>query len=505
MAAIKPDFHIGPSTPTRYASFTNSSPTWGSAIAQLGNTWAQSHAKRKTAEADRQLKSEQAQKRASWAAAIGQGASVRDIAERDPSIIADSAFLGFLDKSKAPDRYEDVLDDQGRPIAQRGPQGRTFAHPLAPEPEGPAAETWEDVASPHGFGGAAQRSSVSGKLINYQGAPTQPKGSDRRTAKDQTGRLRYLDTGEPAFADSLFDQGGTPPEADAPPLKDQLSMVRDLSADWQKTTRPMQGLLDSSDRMEIGLKMAQDGDMLAGSQAILISFNKLLDPTSVVRESEYARSATGQSALETMKGYADKIARGGAGVTESELQSYVRFGKQVVQKALESTVGPERKRIERLVEFSGVDPALIFSGRFAPGGQGVPQGAPQGLPQAAPRAPQALEVAPPQAQPQAPPLAQAPDPQAQASQTPGFAALAKALAGPPRAQAAPPPRAPAPATASMGPAPASPLAQQRIADYSTLKPDALKRQVDRMNANRADYSPEELRAAAMAWQRAFGE
>ena len=106
--------------------------------------------------------------------------------------------------------------------------------------------------------------------------------------------------------------------------------------------------------------------MLAGSQAILISFNKLLDPTSVVRESEYARSATGQSALETMKGYADKLARGGAGVTEAELRSYVRFGKEVVQKAMASTVGPERKRIERLVKFSGVDPALIFSGRFAP-------------------------------------------------------------------------------------------------------------------------------------------
>ena len=284
MATSKVDFQIGPRTPTRYATFTDTSPTWGSAVAKMANSWATGHNKRKSAEADRQLQTEQAQKRGAWAQAIGQGASVRDIAQRDPSIIADSAFLGFLDKSKAPDRYEDVLDDQGRPIAQRGPQGRTFAHPLAPEPEGPPPETWEDVASPHGFGGAAQRSSVSGKLINYQGAPSQPQGGERQRAKDHTGRMRYIDDGSPVFADSLFDQGETPPEADAPPLKDQLSMVRDLSSDWQKTTRPMQGLLDSSDRMEIGLKMAQSGDMLAGSQAILISFNKLLDPTSVVRE-----------------------------------------------------------------------------------------------------------------------------------------------------------------------------------------------------------------------------
>ena len=473
--------NIAPPPMRSYANYTRSAtPTWGTTVAKLAATYIEARNKRKTAEADRAMQTEQAQRRAGWAQAIGEGASVRDIAQRDPSIIGDTAFLGFLDKSKAPDRYEDVLDDQGRPIAQRGPQGRTFAHPLAPEPEGPAPEMFEDVLDPYGFGGAAQRSSTTGELTGYRAAPTQPQGSERRTAKDMHGRLRYLDDGSPAFADSLFDQGETPPEVDAPPLKDRLSMVRDLSSDWQKTVRPMQGLLDSSDRMNIGFEMAKAGDMLAGRQSILISFNKLLDPGSVVRESEYARSATGQSALETLKGYADKLAQGGAGVTLKELESYKRFGEEVVKKALESTVGPERKRISRLVEYAGVDPELIFTGRFAPE-------APQARPQAAPA------------------LAQAAPPQTQAASSPGFSALAKALAGPQRAQAAPPPRAPAPATAGMGPAPAYSLERQRVQDYSTLKPAALQKQVAQMAANRADYSPEELRAAAMAWQRAFGE
>ena len=186
-----------------------------------------------------------------------------------------------------------------------------------------------------------------------------------------------IDDGSPAFSDDILGPGQAPEADDQPPLKDRLQMVRQLSADWQKTVRPMQGLLDQSARMNIGLRMARGGDMLAGSQAILISFNKLLDPTSVVRESEYARSATGQSALETMRGFVDKLSKGGAGVTISELESYKRFGEQVVQKALESRVGPERRRIERLVEYAGVDPELIFTGRFAPGA--APQGAPQAL------------------------------------------------------------------------------------------------------------------------------
>ena len=263
-------------------------------------------------------------------------------------------------------------------------------------------------------------------------------------------------------------------------------MVRDLSSDWQKTTKPMQGILDSSDRMNIGFEMAKSGDMLASSQLILISFNKLLDPGSVVRESEYARSATGQSALETLKGYADKLAQGGAGVTLSELESYKRFGEEVVKKALASTVGPERARISRLVEYAGVDPELIFTGRFAPE---APQAQPQAQPQAAPALAQA---APPQAQ-------------AQATATPGFSALAKALAGPGPERA--PARAPAPAAAGPGPAPAYSLPTQRVQDYATLKPDALQRQAARMAeklaVNPEAYPQAEIDALKVAFDRAF--
>ena len=334
--AEKVDFHVGLPGTVSGGGYGRSGyrPNWGSTVSSLANQWALKHAKGKAAEAERMQAEQQAQKRGAWAQAIGEGATIRDIAQRDPSIIADTAFLGFLDKSKAPDRYEDVLDDQGRPIAQRGPQGRTFAHPLAPEPEGPAPEMFEDVKDPFGHGGFGQRSSTTGKISGYRPAPGQPGESPRERAKDQHGRMRYLDDSSPVFADSVLDQGA-PPKAPDVPFKDQFEMVRKLSSDWQETARPMQGLMDSSDRMNIGFDMAKAGDMLAGSQAILISFNKLLDPGSVVRESEYARSATGQSALETLKGYADKLKKGGAGVTLKELESYRRFGEEVVAKALE--------------------------------------------------------------------------------------------------------------------------------------------------------------------------
>ena len=257
----------------------------------------------------------------------------------------------------------------------------------------------------------------------------------------------------------------------------------------------MQGLLDQSDRMNIGFEMAKGGDMLAGSQAILISFNKLLDPTSVVRESEYARFASGQSALETLKGYADRLSKGGAGVTLEELASYKRFGEQVVQKAMESTVGPERERISRLVKFAGVDPELIFTGRFA--SDAAPPGSPQ--PQQAPQRAQGLpqQVAAPPQQAQVQPRPQ------QAPQQPMLGALAQALTGGPTTPAQPQ----GPAAGGAGPSPADSLGQQRVQDYGALDPVALERQVGQMAAklavNPKAYSQEEIDAAKVAYDRAF--
>ena len=477
----RPDYEIGPSQGSmqllnRLAR--QPSRDLPSAIAQIGAAFIQSHAKKKKAEAARMQQEERALKRSGWADALGAGETLRGLAANDPTILGDQDFIKFwtsTEKGPDPETFEIADDPYGRGgIGQRSSTtGKIIGYqgPLAPE--GPAPETFEDVQDPYGRGGVGQRSSTTGKIIGYQGALPQTPARDRKTAKDMFGRLRYLDDGEPAFGDDIL---GHAPEADAPTtLKDRLSMVRDLSSDWQATVRPMQSLLDQSDRMEIGLRMAQEGDMLAGSQAILISFNKLLDPTSVVRESEYARSASGQSALETMRGFVDKLSKGGAGVTLEELQSYARFGEEVVQRALESTVGPERERISRLVEFAGVDPELIFSGRFAP----------------------------------KPPQGEAPPGQPQGQELPNSnAPLARALVGGQTAATLGAPQAP------QGQAPQAPGAMTggdnpRIAMYADMPKDALKRQVAQMAAklaaNPEAYSQAEINAAKGAYDIAFPE
>jgi len=71
--------------------------------------------------------------------------------------------------------------------------------------------------------------------------------------------------------------------------------------------------------------------MNAPSQAVLVTFQKLLDPTSVVRESEYARSGDGQSILQRMQGTVEKLLQGGAGVTQPELKNFYDLSQQLLK------------------------------------------------------------------------------------------------------------------------------------------------------------------------------
>jgi len=69
------------------------------------------------------------------------------------------------------------------------------------------------------------------------------------------------------------------------------------------------------------------GSNVAVDQSIITVFNKMLDPASVVRESEYARTPQDLSLLSRIRGKWDKIQRGGAGLDGNERQALYRMVK----------------------------------------------------------------------------------------------------------------------------------------------------------------------------------
>lgn len=164
------------------------------------------------------------------------------------------------------------------------------------------------------------------------------------------------------------------PEAGAGGLNpNQFALEKNrLTTQWTNATKTAAELDRQLGIMKQGMEAAKRGDMAAGSQAVLVTFQKILDPESVVRESEYARSASGQALLARIQGAYDRLAKGGAGVPLAELQKFADLAEQMATGA-----GAHRKavkaRIARNADYFGIPQNLIFEDyEFGTGGTVTP-------------------------------------------------------------------------------------------------------------------------------------
>lgn len=159
--------------------------------------------------------------------------------------------------------------------------------------------------------------------------------------------------------------------------KQELDETRQLANDYKKFTSGSREVQRQFGIMTETMKQIDDGtikDLNAATQAIVTTFNKILDPASVVRESEYARSPEGQAALNRLEGRMRSIVVGGPGLTPKDLKTFVDLSKVYVDQSLKSIEG-ETKRIEKVADKYGLDKDLIFSGSKTGGaaGEGQPK------------------------------------------------------------------------------------------------------------------------------------
>jgi len=87
------------------------------------------------------------------------------------------------------------------------------------------------------------------------------------------------------------------------------------------------GDLTEKDIKKLGLPQGTKGSLLAIDQTLITTFNKITDPNSVVRESEYARTPGDQAFVSRWQGFTKQIAEGGAGLTDSDRAAIVRMAK----------------------------------------------------------------------------------------------------------------------------------------------------------------------------------
>src|SRR3990167_2608244 len=155
----------------------------------------------------------------------------------------------------------------------------------------------------------------------------------------------------------------------------EANIINRLTTQWGTVSAPAKELDRQIGLMDSGLAAARRGDLAQGSQAVLITFQKILDPTSVVLASEYARSAQGQALITRIQGAAERLAKGGTGVSLAELEKFAALAKEAaaVQRKLLPAL---QDRIGKTADRYKIPRELIFEGAALTADQSAPQAAP---------------------------------------------------------------------------------------------------------------------------------
>lgn len=139
----------------------------------------------------------------------------------------------------------------------------------------------------------------------------------------------------------------------------EANMIGKLAGQWTAATKNATELQRQISIMRAGLGR-YDADPNGASQAVLVTFQKMLDPESVVRESEYARSAAGISALQRVQGWRDRLLKGGAGVPKAQLAEMVKTAELLIAHSKNGAAGV-RRRLGATAKRYNIPEELIFN------------------------------------------------------------------------------------------------------------------------------------------------
>jgi len=109
------------------------------------------------------------------------------------------------------------------------------------------------------------------------------------------------------------------------------------------------------------------GNKVASDQAMITLFNKITDPTSVVRESEYARTPANLALINRLKGKVEKVMTGGAGLTDQDRQAIISMVRQF-KAGYQELFNRTAQEYSDYAKGYGIDPTMVIGERRTTGG-----------------------------------------------------------------------------------------------------------------------------------------
>ena len=160
--------------------------------------------------------------------------------------------------------------------------------------------------------------------------PNQLYGPPRKSPEEIAEETRARREAELPFQQALLTMGANLRASSQPQQLNPnqvANQTRLLRQELQRATTGVREVRHQASLMDAGMAEARKGNLNAGSQAVLVTFQKILDPTSVVRESEYARSPQGLSIIQRMEGFLPRLMQGGPGVPLPELEKFAQLAR----------------------------------------------------------------------------------------------------------------------------------------------------------------------------------
>ena len=98
---------------------------------------------------------------------------------------------------------------------------------------------------------------------------------------------------------------------------------------------------------------------VASDQVLAVLFQKMLDPASVVRESEYARTPEGIALMRKIEAYIPQLKKGGLGISDADRKALYEMAQQLLTES-KITMNKHIERYTQLAQQYRVRPSLIL-------------------------------------------------------------------------------------------------------------------------------------------------
>ena len=279
-----------------------------------------------------------------WLGNVGAGLSRAGRGQGfDISQANQQLFQGMADR-KAQERLGGLMDQFGLNPQQRGLldqmplqaqqqilAGQAFPQGGKSTPEIRNLE-WIKQNHPQEYDEAVRRIMMGGEQ------------SDRETMKDIAGRQRYADTGELVF-----------PNVEDPAPELNVKDEGALRKEWTALTSDFRKVNASYNRIQASADSASP----AGDLALIFNYMKMLDPGSVVRESEFRVAANAAPLLERygIEGVAKVWA--GQRLTPDQRADFVSRATSLYERANETFSG-QRDQYRDIAGQYGFDPERVI-------------------------------------------------------------------------------------------------------------------------------------------------